>query len=40
MSVERGVTGDVYSVRRHVVGGGTEVVEVKEKAIVFGRDNA
>ena len=40
MSVDRGVRGDVYSVRRHIVGGGTEVVEVKEKAIVFGRDNA
>lgn len=37
MSVDRGVRGDVYSVRRHVVGGGSEIVEVKEQAIVFGR---
>ena len=34
MAIEDGVERDTYRIRRHVIGGGTEVVEVFDRAIL------
>lgn len=34
MAVEEGVERDTYRIRRHVTGGGSEVVEVMDRALL------